>query len=153
MDDLDFAVKRLSRFLGEVRSMISKINGISTPIGGISWDRVQTDMEILHNLMVFLEDRRALYTDYDREEPRYVDRSIEMIRSEITRLLQMNPSPKLSDHLEGLRKLCRDFYPSKDHYFRDLARFRELFGNQLDIMVEGYGIEIKGDLSKIISSR
>ena len=55
------------------KQLAKRLTGISTPIGGISWTPPIDEREVAKQLLVHLEDRRALYMPYDMEVGPYVD--------------------------------------------------------------------------------
>ena len=58
------------------KKIVKSLTGISTPVFGISWNPPETDREIVSKLVIFLEDRRALYNAYNIETPMFVNQSI-----------------------------------------------------------------------------
>lgn len=49
------------------KAIASRLTGTSTPIGGISWIPPVNEKDNAGRLLVFLEDRRALYEPYNME--------------------------------------------------------------------------------------
>ena len=54
------------------KTIAKSLTGISTPVFGVSWNPPKTEREIARQLLVLLEDRRALYNPFDIEMPEYV---------------------------------------------------------------------------------
>jgi len=74
----------------------------------ISWLPPETQRDLARKLLVFLEDRRALYNSYDFEMPEYVDRSIIEIRHKLTEILEtIDEHSELSQHVRAMRAACR----------------------------------------------
>jgi hypothetical protein len=44
------------------KKIAKSLTGISTPVFGVSWTPPESDREVVRKLVVFLEDRRALYS-------------------------------------------------------------------------------------------
>ena len=66
------------------KQLAKRLTGISTPIGGISWTPPIDERNVAKQLLVFLEDRHALYMPYDMEVGPYVMHSIIEIRQRLT---------------------------------------------------------------------
>ena len=46
------------------KNIAKSLTGISTPVFGVSWRPPETDRDVVKKLVIFLEDRRALYNPY-----------------------------------------------------------------------------------------
>ena len=50
-----------------MKEIAKKITGISTPFGGVSWDPPIDEKKIAQQTIIFLEDRRVLFSAYSEE--------------------------------------------------------------------------------------
>jgi hypothetical protein len=57
-----------------------RITGFSTPLFGVQWTPPRVDVKVAREVMVFLEDRRVLYSPYEAEVPEHVMSSVFEIR-------------------------------------------------------------------------
>ncbi|GAB4279763.1 MAG: hypothetical protein Kow0068_03850 [Marinilabiliales bacterium] len=147
----------------------SRLTGFSIPIFGISWQPDESEINIAKRIIVELEDRRVLYSPYVLEVPRYCIISILEIRkiltSEISKLKQ---NSELYNNLQLLRAACRKFLDDIhqiereiDHYHNfstvngwiflsALGELRGVFGIGIAKIAVSYGLNITGDLVKIL---
>ena len=65
-----------------------KLRGVSTPFGGASFELRESDRKILRDLLIELEGRRVLKTDFADEDYEHVTLSVIEIRKELTTILQ-----------------------------------------------------------------
>ncbi len=139
------------------------LTGISTPVFGISWNPPELERDIVRKLIVFLEDRRALFNPFDIEMPVYVDRSIIEIRHELTEILKiLGENSDISQHLRALRAACRKFLdeitPQDRHrygrheaeFFAALGELRAIFGIHIAQLCVKYGIDIEPELASLV---
>ena len=140
------------------------LTGISTPVFGISWNPPELEREIARKLLVFLEDRRALYNPSDIEMPIYVDRSIIEIRHELTEILKtLDEKSEISQHIRAMRTACRKFLnqitPHNRHryygredaeFFAALGELRAIFGIHIAQLCVKYGVDIEQELASIL---
>ena len=66
------------------KQIIKRLNGISTPVFGVSWNPSQTDKDQAKEIINFLEDRRVLYNPSDMEMPDHCVQSVLEIRRFLT---------------------------------------------------------------------
>ncbi len=143
----------------------SRLTGFSIPIFGISWQPDESEINIAKRIIVELEDRRILYSPYELEVPRYCINSILDIRkiltSEISKLKQ---NSELYNNLQLLRAACRKFLDDIhqiereiDHYsvngwifLSAIGELRGVFGIGIAKIAVSYGLNITGDLVKIL---
>ena len=92
------------------KQLAKRLTGISTPIGGVSWTPPVDERDVAKRLLVFLEDRRALFMPYDMEVGHYVIDSIQEIRRRLTDdLEQISRSSVLGESVSAMRASCRKF--------------------------------------------
>ncbi len=95
------------------------MNSVATPVGGLSWTPSPSERDELRKLVVFLEDRRALFDPYNIEAAVLVERSVQEIRAELTKVLQtIGESSRAGEPLRTMRAACQR-YLSHASVFRD----------------------------------
>jgi hypothetical protein len=65
-------------------SFVKRINGISTPIFGVSWNPGKPERDIARQVISYLEDRRVLYAPSERELPSHCVDSVLQMRQFLT---------------------------------------------------------------------
>jgi hypothetical protein len=86
------------------------VNSVTTPIGGVSWSPPAPERETLRKLVVFLEDRRALFDPYDVEATVLVQQSVQQIRAELTGVLQsIGEDSRAAEPLRTMRAACQRY--------------------------------------------
>lgn len=140
------------------REIASVINGFSTPVFGVSWNPPESERKIIRELIIYLEDRRALFTPFDFEFEDHVALSIIDIRKTITSSIQRLPdSSKAIPILKAMRLNCNKYLSSRKtlrhsfpEYMINLGSLRTVFGYYLAQLSVIFGIDIEGDLEKIL---
>lgn len=114
-----------------LRDVVKRINGIDTPLGGISWDPPATEIATARAVLTYLEDRRVLYNPGDLEVPSHCVESVIDIRERLTAALHdSNPDGELTKNLRAMRAACRKFLDNLggDHdYDRDYRYWPQSF--------------------------
>ena len=144
------------------KAIASRLTGISTPIGGISWTPPVDEKDKAKRLLVFLEDRRALYHPYDMEVGDYVVESILQIRERLTDDLgEISKSSILGESLTAMRSACRKFLDDiqkprgRRHWIgpeilNSLGELRALFGIHVARLACAYDLEVGNELISIL---
>jgi hypothetical protein len=144
------------------KKIIKSINGISTPIFGISWKPPESDCEIVRKLFLYLEDRRVLYYPYNMEMPYYVTESILNIRKYLTeQILGFEKESELLPNLKALRAACRKYLDEQDKSKKKryrmmesemlaLGELRAAFGIHVAQLAVKYGVDIEENLEIIL---
>ena len=144
------------------KEIASRLTGISTPIGGISWKPPVDEKDKAKRLLVFLEDRRALYHPYDMEVGDYVVESIIQIRERFTEdLEEISKSSILGESLTAMRSACRRFLDEIQkprgrrhrlgpHFINSLGELRALFGVHVARLACAYDLAVEKDLASIL---
>lgn len=87
-----------------------RLTGISTPLGGVSWQATETESAAARRVISFLEDRRVLYAPDELEVPEHCVHSVLEIRRFLTgELGKLDNSSELSASLRAMRAACRKF--------------------------------------------
>lgn len=139
-------------------SLIKRINGLSTPVFGVQWTPKETERDIARKLLIFLEDRRALYNLFHWEITDQVNRSIIEIRTYLTSLLQdLDDKSNLTPNIRILRAACRKYLDENGQHRHfghsettSLGELRGVFGLQIAEISVKYGLDVEGDLSTIL---
>jgi hypothetical protein len=143
------------------QEVAARITGVSLPIFGISWNPPTPEREIVREVFVFLEDRRALYNDYPHEIDHQVAASVLAIRSELTAALKRLPeSSTAAAPIRAMRAACREYLDSTAGpgsrswgpflFTTELGRLRAMIGVQVAYLAVEYGIDLEGELLQVI---
>lgn len=144
------------------KSFVSRLTGISTPIGGISWTPPEDERDRAKRLLTYLEDRRALYQPYNMEICDYVVKSILEIRQRLTSDLEhVNKTSVFGESLRAMRAICRKFLdkvqrPSRGRiylvpdFIDALGELRALFGIHVARLACAYDLEVEKELASIL---
>lgn len=90
--------------------LAARINGISTPFGGVSWVPAVADRDVARKVITFVEDRRVLFSTYSDEVPAECVRSVDEIRKFLTETIgQGQIADRLEEPLRAARRYCRQF--------------------------------------------
>jgi hypothetical protein len=165
-------IKIPSKKLKILQDISSRLTGFSIPIFGMSWQPSDSELKIAKELIVFLEDKRVLYSPYEFEVPAYCTRSIMEIRAFLTQQIsKISQEQELYNDIQLLRAACRKFLNDIHPYERDLdggtfrnsfaiANFftalgvlRGVFGIYISKISISYGVIINDDLMQIIPSK
>jgi hypothetical protein len=88
----------------------ARMTGFSTPLFGVSWEPATSDVAVARKVLTFLEDRRVLYVEEDREIADYCVDSVLGIRRFLTGVLgEGGLADDLTDHLRAMRAAGRRF--------------------------------------------
>jgi hypothetical protein len=88
------------------------------PYLGLQWTPGITDKEAARRLIIFLEDKRLLYQDPDREDPELSVLSAIKIREDITaHLPTLRSKSRVSAPARLIRDAAREFCSNVDAYF------------------------------------
>jgi len=163
---------RLERLLAPLR----RVNSVTTPVGGLSWTPPSSEREEIRKLVVFLEDRRALFDPYNVEAVALVEHSVQEIRAELTKVLQtVGEASRAGELLRTMRAACQR-YLSRASVFRDepywhrrpryhggpgldeadddfimaLGELRGVFGTCLGQIASSYEIKVHGQLAELV---
>lgn len=151
----------------------SRVTGFSTPIFGLQWEAPQADVTVAREVIVFLEDRRVLYSPFEVEVPEHVLRSVFEIRHFMTEVLRRGRAGgELVDSLAAMRAACRKFIgameggrtqlivPSPHEMLRGgtqswafnqhLGELRGVIGVHVAQLAVRYGIDVDNELATIL---
>jgi hypothetical protein len=143
-----------------------RINGISTPWGGLSWELAPDERKIAEEAVTYIENQGIFYAPFEWEHPRDTYRSADNARSEITGLMQkllrrMDTFKQLELIRDALREFQRDLrrlqlddVPSKSEmtnaqvtaYDSALTKLRRISGAQIGYFAALYQLDVSDEL-------
>lgn len=139
--------------------------GLSCPIFGIRWNAPPIEADEAKNIVLYLENKRVLFSPANMEDAGHCAQSVIEIRSELTEVLRALPSnSKLAKPLKRMRKACQAFsdklghpkfsqfdYPVQTSILeRELLRLRETCGVPVAEIAVAYGLDVDDGLASII---
>lgn len=139
--------------------LASRITGVSFPVFGVSWNPAESERNVIRSLLIFLEDRRALYNPNSLEIGDHVAGSVMEIRTALTNSIQRLPeNSNAIPCLRAMRAACREYLDKQDDgfgfpphkYLINLGRMRTVFGYYIAQLAIMYGIDVVGDLAQIL---
>jgi hypothetical protein len=153
--------------------IVSRLTGFSIPIFGVSWNPPEPDIQKARRVIVFLEDRRVLYTPSEMELPDHCVQSVLDIRRFLTQeLASLQPETDLADTLRAMRAACRKFLDKVQGRNGDVVRFgrqpghwaswefngalgelRGVFGIHLAKLAAQHGLDVEDGLASILPTR
>jgi hypothetical protein len=147
-----------------------RLRGVSAFGFGASWEYPPSERETVRKLLIFLEDRRALFAPYDVRVARHSLPSSNRIREECTETLSSLPetSPGVGP-IRAIRAACRRFiddqrvrdesifrrvdegsFEQQAAFFIALGELRAFIGNEVAILAALYDLELDADLASIV---
>lgn len=156
------------------REIVSRVNGISCPIFGVSWDPGAADIEVARKVVAFVETRRVLFSTYTNEVPEQCVTSVLEIRAFLSDLIgQGRIADELAGPLRLIRRYCVRFLDrvgatelpeaAGRHLFREsqwrmhdywfgeaLGELRSGVGMQVAIVAASFGLDVEDDLAKTL---
>src|SRR5258708_616240 len=88
----------------------NRLTGISTPLGGVSWQTTELETSAARRVISFLEDRRVLYSPDELEVPEHCVHSVMEIRRFLSSELgKLEAGSEFAASLRAMRAACRKF--------------------------------------------
>ena len=88
----------------------NRLTGISTPLGGMSWQPTELEVSAARRVVSFLEDRRVLYAPDELEVPSHCVHSVLEIRRFLTAEIgRLDSGSEFAASLRAMRIACRKF--------------------------------------------
>jgi hypothetical protein len=142
------------------KRIAKSLTGFSTPIFGVSWNPPKDEREVIRKMIIFLEDRRVLFNPYRLEHFDPVIDSVLKIRKNLTEVLEnLGENSEAVPSIRAMRAECRkflDYISEQEHRFMltdlyvGLGELRGVFGQHIARLCTMYGIDVEGDLVKIL---
>jgi hypothetical protein len=142
---------------------------------GVSWTPPPSEREELRKLIVFLEDRRALFDPYNVEATILVEQSVQQIRAELTKVLQtIGEDSRAGESLRTMRSACQRYltkaagFSGQPHWHRPprfhsghggdedddfilaLGELRGVFGACISQIASSHSIKVRGELAALL---
>lgn len=155
----------------------TRLNGVSTPIFGLSWEPPRSDVAAAREVITFVEDKRVLYSPYEVEVPEHVIESVLDIRQQMTQsLMTGGMADQFVASLRTIRAACRKFLdrvglrdregrlhlpPSSFgmHHMHDiefnqaLGELRGVVGVEVAMIATAHGLDVEDGLASILPAR
>jgi len=145
------------------RELATRLTGILTPTGGISWKPPVNEREKARRILVYLAGQRALHYPYDKEIGTFVVQSVLDTRERITRDLEaLSLDSLLRENLRAMQAVCRKFldenqspsagygWPYEAQLLSTLGELRALFGIHIARIACAYNLEVDACLGDIL---
>lgn len=149
-----------------VSEIASRLTGISTPLGGASWEPGVSDVEVARRVLTFLEDRRVLYTPFEAEMPEHCVASVLQIREFLTdELTKGGVADELTASMRAMRASCRKFLdtvgpappspqpfggPAGWAFNQALGELRGVFGVHIGQLAVRYDVELPDHMAEML---
>lgn len=151
----------------------SRLTGISTPLGGLSWEASELTSSAARRVIAFLEDRRVLYVPDQLEVPSHCVRSVLDIRRFLSSELEkLDAGSEFAASLRAMRAACRKFLErvgvggrdatlyanERGHwaswtFYSALGEMRGTFGIHLAQIAAHFKLDVEDGLASILPAR
>jgi len=145
------------------RELATRLTGILTTTGGISWKPPVDEREKARRLLVYLAGQRALHYPYDREIGTFIVQSILDISERLTRDIEaLSTNTLLRKILRAMQAACRKFLdenqspssgyggPYQAQLYCTLGELRALLGIHIARIAFTYDLEVDACLGDIL---
>jgi hypothetical protein len=145
------------------RELATRLTGILTPTGGISWKPPVDERNKARRLLVYLAGQRALHYPYDREIGSFVVQSILDTQERLIRDIKaLSMDSLLRKILRAMHAACRKFLdenqspsagygrPYDAQLYCTLGELRALFGIHIAWIACTYDLEVDACLGDIL---
>ena len=160
--------KREEPLVGSIQAQKAVVAEVAHIYGYSNWDYAEKDIAV--KIVKELENRRALYNDYELEVPASVVRSVLEMRKFFHELLfNIREDGGLSNHLRSMRAACRKFLdtagdgsngliiqdsfeggPRSWTFFTALGELRSAIGVSLALIMAAYRVSCEPELAQIL---
>ena len=148
--------------------LLSRLGGFSSPFGGMTLRLPESERDVVRGVIVFLEDRRVLYSPHHLEISSQVVSSLLEIRKELTNALKrVSEESPAAKAFATMRAECRSFltedppdFRHADHrewrgdmdagFFAKLGQLRAAFGRHFAELAVLYDLDLSEDLRSIL---
>jgi hypothetical protein len=151
----------------------NRLTGISTPLGGVSWQSTDLEVSAARRVIAFLEDRRVLYAPEEMEVASHcVDSVLEIRRFLSGELGKLETKSEFAASLRAMRAACRKFLDrvavdgretvlyANHHghwaswtFYSALGEMRGTFGVHLAKIAAEFKLDVEDRLAEILPAR
>lgn len=137
-----------------------RTTGISTPIGGISWEYTETEKQEVQKLFFFLESKRLLTNPTEMEVKRWcIESALEIKHKLVDTLSEYDFSKDTIVCIRSMLEACNDFLDKLDTvkgtgiFYKNqngdwensafssaMKQFRNVFREHINLLSDVYGI-------------
>jgi hypothetical protein len=145
------------------RELATRLTGILTPTGGISWKPPADERNKARRLLVYLAGQRALHYPYDKEIGTFIVQSILDTGERLTRDIEaISIDSLLRKILRAMQAACRKFldenqspsagygWPYEAQLYCTLGELRALLGVHIARIACAYDLEVDACLGDIL---
>ncbi|MHC4171608.1 MAG: DUF6650 family protein [Planctomycetota bacterium] len=145
------------------RELGTRLIGLSTPAGGISWKPPVDERGKAQQLLVYLAGQRALHYPYDREIGSFIVQSILDTRERLTRDIEaLSMDSLLRKILRAMQAACRKFLdenqspssgyggPYEAQLYCTLGELRALLGIHIARIAYVYDLDMDACLGDVL---
>jgi hypothetical protein len=145
------------------RELATRLVGIWTPVGGVSWNPPREERDMARQVLVYLAEQRALWDPYDIAIGSFVTQSILDMRERLRRELRgLSTNSVLQEGLRAMQAACRMFLeenesprsgygpPYEAQLHSTLGELRALFGVHIARIACAYDLEVDAHLEGIL---
>lgn len=154
----------------KLTEILARLNGVSTPVFGLSWDPPTSDIAVARRVIAHLEDRRVLFSNHDVEFIPHCTDSLTKIREFLTETIAAGgTAAEFVASLRAMRAACQQFQtyidqhtagvsyvgelPWANLFYEQLGRFRSTVGYNIAIISVAYGIDVESPLDKTLPAQ
>jgi hypothetical protein len=145
------------------RELDTRLTGILTHMGGISWKPPVDEQDKARRLLVYLAGQRALHYPYDREIGSFVVQSVLDTSERLTRDIEaLSMDSLLRKILRAMQAACRKFldenqspsagygWPYEAQLYCTLGELRALFGIHIARIAYTYDLDVDACLGDVL---
>jgi len=145
------------------RELATRLTGILSPTGGISWKPPVDERDKARQLLVYLVGQGALHYPYDKEIGTFIAQSILDTSKRLTRDIEvLSMDSLLRKILRAMQAACRKFldenqspsagygWPYEAQLYCTLGELRALFGIHIARIAFTYDLEVDACLGDIL---
>ena len=137
-----------------------KLNGISVPIGGISWEYTESGQKGIQEMFYYLESKRLLINPKEMEKKEWSEKSAIEIKNKLVDILSRYKYDQMVDacneFLDNMQRVeVRGIlYKNLQSDWEDLEygvamkKFRKIFRDNIKLLAETYNITFSKEIPK-----